>query len=321
MPPIKPAITPATLDKWQRVVNLIAELADVPATLIMNTLGRDHSVFVASDGEDNPYEPGRTFRLHEKLYCFGVLEQDGELTVEDAGCDPRWADNEDMEHAMSFYVGLPLKWPDGEIFGTICVLDRRRNRRALMFRRGLREFARVVEDDLALLMEVDTRKSAEARLKQALENTEREVAARTNELQEANTALKVLIRNIEQAKAESEAAVMARIKTLVLPHVSKLRLLEADREPQASYIDLIDTGLRSITRALSTPMAETLDRLTPTEVEIVQMVLLGRSTKEIARTLSRGESTVDFHRNNIRRKLGLNDRAQNLRRHLASLAQ
>ena len=112
---------------------------------------------------------------------------------------------------------------------------------------------------------------------------------------------------------------MARIKTLVLPHVSKLKHLETGREPQSSYIDLIETSLGSITRALSTPMSETLDRLTPAEVEIVQLVLMGRSTKEIARTLSRGESTVDFHRNNIRRKLGLNDRARSLRQHLASL--
>ena len=319
MPLVKPDITPAMFDKWQRVVNLIAELADVPATLIMNTVGLKHSVFVASEGNDNPYAPGRTFNLHAKLYCFGVLEKDGELTVEEAACDPRWADNEDMEHQMSFYVGLPLKWPDGEVFGTICMLDRRCNSRALMFRKGLLEFCRVVEDDLALLLEVETRKHAEMRLQQALQNTENEVAARTRDLQEANTALKVVIGNVEAARAESEAAVMARIKTLVLPHVSKLKHLETGREPQSSYIDLIETSLGSITRALSTPMSETLDRLTPAEVEIVQLVLMGRSTKEIARTLSRGESTVDFHRKNIRRKLGLNDRARSLRQHLASL--
>lgn len=319
MPMVKPVITPVTIEKWQGVVNLIAELAGVPATLIMNTVGKSHSVFVSSEGEDNPYAPGRSYTLNEKLYCFGVLQKDNELTVEEAACDPRWADNEDMEHQMSFYVGLPLKWPDGEIFGTICMLDRRRNSRALMFRKGLRAFCRVVEDDLALLLEVETRKRAERLLQEALENTENEVAARTRDLRDANTALKVVISNVEAAKAESEAAVMARIKTLVLPHVSKLKHLEAGREPHASYIDLIETSLGSITRRLSNPIAGTLERLTPTEVEIVQLVVLGRSTKEIARTLSRGESTVDFHRNNIRRKLGLNNRAQNLRQHLASL--
>ena len=45
----------------------------------------------------------------------------------------------------------------------------------------------------------------------------------------------------------------------------------------------------------------------------------GNSTKEIARILSRETSTIDFHRNNIRRKLGIESRATNLRSHLMSL--
>ena len=59
---------------------------------------------------------------------------------------------------MNFYIGYPLNRPDGEIFGTICVLDRRRNKRALLFKKGLREFCSVVEDDLAMALEVTQRK-------------------------------------------------------------------------------------------------------------------------------------------------------------------
>ena len=66
-------------------------------------------------------------------------------------------------------------------------------------------------------------------------------------------------------------------------------------------------------------MAEALEALTPTEAEIVQMIAQGRSTKEIANSLSRGTSTVDFHRNNIRKKLGLSNHGKNLQQYLASL--
>jgi DNA-binding CsgD family transcriptional regulator len=62
-----------------------------------------------------------------------------------------------------------------------------------------------------------------------------------------------------------------------------------------------------------------LEGLTPAESEIVQLIVQGRSTKEIAKTLSRGTSTVDFHRNNIRQKLGLTHRGKNLQQHLNSL--
>jgi DNA-binding CsgD family transcriptional regulator len=56
-----------------------------------------------------------------------------------------------------------------------------------------------------------------------------------------------------------------------------------------------------------------LEGLTPTEREVAQMVLRGMTTKEIARALSRGASTVDFHRMNIRHKLGLAGSGQGLR--------
>ncbi len=316
----KPKITPETLDKWQRVVNLISELANVPATLIMNTVGETHSVFVTSDTDTNPYQLKCKFNLNEKLYCYGVLENDGELLVEDATQSERWADNDDLEHGMTFYIGYPLKWPDGEVFGTICVLDRRTNKRALMFRKGLQEFCKVVEGDLAMLLEVKMRKDAQLQLQQTLQGLEQTIKNRTQDLEDANTALRVLLENVETSKNEVEARILHQIKGLVLPHISKLRHLDADHPLQSSYLELIQANLRNITTSLSSQMAETMDKLTPTEVEIAQMILLGRSTKEIASTLARGTSTIDFHRNNIRQKLGLRDRRKNLRQHLMSLS-
>ena len=315
----KPRITTGMLAKWQRVVDLISELADVPATLIMRTNVPDHSVAVSSEGDDNPYRPGQNYHLHEKLYCFGVISNDGELVVEDARCDPAWHDNEDLEFGMTFYVGYPLKWPDGELFGTICVLDRKRNKRAMMFRKGLQEFGRVVEDDLAMLQEVETRKLAQSELRKTVENRETTIKERTQALEDANTALRILLENVETSKNEVEKRILGQIRGLVLPHISKLRHLDADQQLQSSYLELVERNLKDITSSLSSRMAEAMERLTPTEAEVMQMILHGRTTKEIASTLSRGTSTVDFHRNNIRRKLGLRNRKTNLRQHLTSL--
>ena len=78
-------IPESTIKNWQRIVDLIAKLADVPASLVMRTHAPHHSVFVASRTENNPYDVGLQFELNEKLYCYGVL-RDGELVVEDANC-------------------------------------------------------------------------------------------------------------------------------------------------------------------------------------------------------------------------------------------
>ncbi|SMX37153.1 transcriptional regulator NarL [Octadecabacter ascidiaceicola] len=315
----KPVITTETLTKWQYVVDQISEIAEVPATLIMHAHDQKNNVFVKSTGNENPYVEGQSFQLHDKLYCFGVLENDAELCVEDATCDPHWYDNPDMEYGMSFYVGLPLKWPDGSIFGTICMLDRFRNKRALSFRNGLRQFCRIVEDDLAMLEEIEHRKKAETRLQQELDAREAIINKRTRDLEDANTALRVLLMGVEISKNEVEERIVQQIRGLVLPHVGRLQQLVADDNRALSHLDIVEMNLKNITSDFTGKLAQAMEGLTPTEAEIVQLIVQGRSTKEIAKTLSRGTSTVDFHRNNIRQKLGLTHRGKNLRQHLTTL--
>jgi len=308
-----PEIPPQTLANWQRIVDLIARLADVPASLVMRSDPPHHSVHVSSAGAGNPYVPGLRFTLGPRLYCHGVMSRDGELVVEDAYKDPDWDDNDDLEHGMSFYIGYPLKWPDGQVFGTICVLDRRRNRRALMFREGLREFARVIEADLALLSEMARRKRLERDLQSALDEMEQRVADRTRDMEEANTALRVLLGNLEAARAEHDAGIAQQIKGLVMPHLGRLRARVGADETAALYLRLIEENLARLSGARGTGLAALLEGLTPVEREVAQMVLRGMTTKEIARALARGTSTVDFHRMNIRRKLGLAGSGQGLR--------
>lgn len=315
----KPVITLEMFTKWQCLVDQISEIADVPATLIMHTRDQQHSVYVKSAGTENPYVEGQSFQIHDKLYCFGVLENDAELCVEDATTDPHWHDNPDMEYGMSFYVGLPLKWPDGSAFGTICMLDRARNKRALSFRNGLRQFCRIVEDDLAMLEEIEQRKKAEAGLQRELEAREAIIEKRTQDLEDANTALRVLLKGVEISKSEAEQRIEQQIRGLVLPHVGRLQQLMTDDPRALSHLDIVETNLKNITSAFTGKLAQALEGLTPTEAEIVQLIVQGRSTKEIAKTLSRGTSTVDFHRNNIRQKLGLTHRGKNLRQHLTAL--
>lgn len=307
-----------TLQNWQRIVDLIARLADVPASLVMRTQAQRHSVFVSNRTHDHPYEVGLAFTLNEKLYCHGVLEG-GELTVEDAACDPHWADNDDMEHGMSFYIGFPLRWPDGEVFGTICMLDTRRNERALLFREGLQEFARVIEADLKLLVEVHARIELEEELQAMLGRLEGLVAERTSELEEANTALRVLLANVERARDEYDAKILQQIRGLVVPILAKLRT-RLERDATAStYLEMLEDNLKSITASMSGQLTTVFEALTPSEQEIAQMVMRGQTTKDIARTLSREPSTIEFHRNNIRKKLGLRKSGQNLRSLLLSM--
>ena len=314
----KPSIPQQTRLNWQRIVDLIAELAEVPASLVMKTNAPEHSVFLRNQSDAHSYEEGLIFTLSDKLYCDTVI-RNGELVVEDAYSDPRWSDNDDLEHGMSFYVGLPLRWPDHSIFGTICMLDRRTNRRALRFRRGLEEFARVIEADLALLTEIERRTALEKALKETLENTEKRVLQRTRDLEESNAALKVLLRSVERSRDEYDERFLTQIRGMVLPALSKLQArVEADPSAMC-YLQMVEENLTDITANMSGRLMTVFDKLTPSEQDVAQLILQGQSTKDIARLMSRGYSTIEFHRNNIRDKLGLRKSGKNLRTELMAL--
>lgn len=343
----KPDIPDATIEKWQRVVDQMARIVEVPSGLVMRTDPPDHSVMISSQTESNPYFVGQSFVLNSKLYCHSVLEDCAELVVEDAHADPVWSDNQDLEHGMTFYVGYPLVWPDGELFGTICVLDRRNNRKALLYRDLLMEFRALIEGDLALLCEVAERKRLEVALQTSLKQLEHRVAERTRdltianhglreeiacraeaeralrrrerELEEANTALRVLLAQIETSRADFEEQILRQIKQLVLPHVSKLKQRAGLRKADDHYLALLEANLDTITSSFADRLVTAFENLTPTEIEVAQMVMAGKTTKDIAYIMSRETSTIDFHRNNIRKKLGIESRSSNLRRHLLSL--
>ena len=101
----------------------------------------------------------------------------------------------------------------------------------------------------------------------------------------------------------------------------RLQQLVSDDKRALSHLEIVETNLKNIASDFIGKLAQMLEGLTPTEAEIVQLIIQGRSTKEIAKTLSRGTSTVDFHRNNIRKKLGLTNRGKNLRQHLLKAAE
>lgn len=314
----KPAIPEDTLAKWQRIVDMLARLLEVPAGLIMRRTPPEHRVFVASTGRDNPYDLCTSFTLDSGLYCDAVMRDRGRLLVRDAFADPQWNRNPDLKHGMSFYLGYPLTWPDGTLFGTICVLDSKANERAVAYADLLNEFREVVESDLKFLIEMAGRKAAQRALRQSRDQLELRVQERTRELEEANAALKVLLRRVESAKAEFEEQVLANVNELILPYLQKLRRRTTDERAQA-YLEILEANIEEMTAPFGSQLSAKFARLTPTEMEVAKLIMQGKTTKMIAHIMNTATSTVDFHRNNIRKKIGIGSRGVNLRSYLSSL--
>jgi PAS domain S-box-containing protein len=145
-------------EKWQSIVDTVADLADVPAGLVMRVVGDDIEVFVSSRTIGNPYKPGEALRLPDSgLYCEQVIRSNGMLIVPDARIDDAWKDNPDIELDMVSYLGVPILWPDALPFGTLCILDNKERCHSALIEKLLAQFRDMIEHHLSLIYN-DTRR-------------------------------------------------------------------------------------------------------------------------------------------------------------------
>src|SRR6516164_2833643 len=146
---MSPAELPVeTVHKWQEIVNTIAELMHVPSALVMKVEPPNIKVFVSSESDRNPYERNELAPLNTGLYCETVMKTRQSLLVPDALRDEEWKSNPDIKLGMISYLGFPVSWPDGQIFGTICVLDRKENSYSEPYRKFVLQCRDVLEADL-----------------------------------------------------------------------------------------------------------------------------------------------------------------------------
>ena len=167
--------------------------------------------------------------------------------------------------------------------------------------------------NLRMQKEIRDRMQSESELYKSEISLERERAT----LEEANITLKVLMRRIEQDKNEFEEQVAANIFGLVDPYLDKLKRTGLDKR-QENYLQIIKANLENIVSPfIKTAVAMDL-KLTPTELRVANLIKKDKSSKEIAELLSLSKQTIDKHRNNIRRKIGITNKKVNLKTLLVS---
>lgn len=163
-------VPPDIVMKWQEIVDLLAELLHVPSALVMRVEPPNIKVFISSESKGNPYEPDETAPLNTGLYCETVIKNRRPLLVPDALQDEEWKSNPDIKLGMISYLGVPISWPDGDIFGTICVLDSKRNAYSELFLRLLLQCRNMLQADLKTLTTVsDQLAEREAKIRRLVE--------------------------------------------------------------------------------------------------------------------------------------------------------
>jgi PAS domain S-box-containing protein len=167
-----------------------------------------------------------------------------------------------------------------------------------------------VEDRIllfAIVHDITEHKQCEEDLKTNLAN-----------LEGLNTALKVILHQIEASREELRAAIASNIEEIIVPILDKLK-----KSPLSSHQLTMLRGLESNLLNISSPFLQKLKlihyKLTAREIAIATLVKEGKSTKQIAELVNVSTKTVEFHRNRLRDKLGLKNKKINLRSHLSTI--
>ncbi|CCN81553.1 putative EAL, GGDEF and GAF domains protein [Vibrio nigripulchritudo SFn27] len=208
---------PAYMQKsWQQVVNLVAELSDVPSALIMKVHRHSIEVYKANDSTESPYRENECEPLNGQLYCETVITEQRSLSVPNALKDKEWDDNPDVSLGMIAYHGLPLNWPCGEPFGTICILDNQENAFTPTIMALLDSFRESVESQLTLLYQ-------QYQLEQTNKELRSRVQSRTQDLASLNYSLGT---EIDRRKAAEQKVLYQQSHDLGTGFLNRLALID-----------------------------------------------------------------------------------------------
>jgi DNA-binding CsgD family transcriptional regulator len=122
----------------------------------------------------------------------------------------------------------------------------------------------------------------------------------------------------DQEINELEDCLLCNVQKLVDPVINNLRASGLS-SLQKKWLSVLVSTLNEITSPLSKRLSSVYYSLTPSEIKVAGYIEIDKTNKEIAELLGISCRTVEVHRSNIRKKLGIKKRNVNLRTHLLSL--
>ena len=98
-----------------------------------------------------------------------------------------------------------------------------------------------------------------------------------------------------------------------------IRQLKQNNPTDHHLFITLEDNLRELNASFGRNLIERNFALSAREIEIVNLIRQGLKTKAIASALSITVGTVELHRKNIRKKLGINNTRQSLTNYLQTL--
>ncbi len=140
----------------------------------------------------------------------------------------------------------------------------------------------------------------------------------SDSLQEMNTAMRVLLDKRNEDQERAEEVIRMSLKELIDPYLERLEN-SGLRGSQKQLLDVIRMNLDEVVGSAMPELSSKYYMLTPNEVQVVNLVRKGKTTKEMSRLLNLSVRTIEAYRNSIRKKFNLKNKKINLRTYLSSI--
>ncbi|MCP4569715.1 MAG: PAS domain S-box protein [FCB group bacterium] len=163
---------------------------------------------------------------------------------------------------------------------------------------------------IILVRNVTERRENEEKLRE----TSKQLSAESKALMEKNIALEQVFDHIERQKRTYQQQVLDDIDKSIMPLI---KTLKQKVDPQyAGEMEALELNLNAVLTKDSDEFESRYTKLTSRESEICEMIKEGMSTKQIAETLVLSQLTVQKHREQVRKKLGITNTNINLATYL-----
>lgn len=147
------------------------------------------------------------------------------------------------------------------------------------------------------------------------EIAEKRLKRQTKAIEQKNLALKEMLEQMNLDTDTLKRDIAHNVETILLPIISKLSL----SKDSLKYRDVLNYLLHNLVSAFGHAISEKKFNLTEREIEICSMIKGGLSNRDICGLLRVSQQTIEKHRKNIRKKLGLIKKKINLASYLHQL--
>ena len=151
-----------------------------------------------------------------------------------------------------------------------------------------------------------------------LKESQQNLQIKASDLAELNAALNILLDKREKDKEVLEEGILTNVRTLIEPYLTKLKKSKLPQS-QKTLLDILESNLNEIVSTFTRKLSSKYLNLSPSEIQVANLVKHGKSNKEIAEIYNVSKRTIAFHRENIRKKLGLTNKKTNLKTYLMSI--